>query len=171
MGGAGACRHLSRAPRGRAPSMPSESDVIRRVITAMGTLMIEWPLCHPVPRQSPIYTRSILNSSWWREERTVLNRQLLAATKEEQHCTLCCVSTSTVHPHHQDTASGCWSCCSSANTSVCNSHTVTRAFNVLKGSLRVPVNVSDLYCAVLLSYYCYRSVTGSWPRSPFISCI
>lgn len=47
MGGTGACRRLSRAPRGRAPSMPSESDVIRRMITAMGTLMIEWPALPP----------------------------------------------------------------------------------------------------------------------------
>lgn len=46
-GGVRACRRLSRAPCGRARSMPSESDVIRHIITPMGTLMTKWSALPP----------------------------------------------------------------------------------------------------------------------------
>lgn len=80
MGGIGACRRLSWAPRGRAPSMPSESDVIRRMITAMGTLMIEWPTlppsAPPIFHLHPQHTKQLLMMRIIRRAGAVFNSQL-----------------------------------------------------------------------------------------------
>lgn len=105
MGGIGACGRLSRAPCGRAPSMPSESDVIRRMITAMGTLMIEWPAlppsAPPIFHLHPQHTKQLLMMRIIHRAGAVFNSQL--SQQQRKRCSCCCVLTSTICPHHHRT--------------------------------------------------------------------
>lgn len=73
-GGVGACRRSSRAPCGWAPSMPSESNVIRRMTTVLGTLMTEWPtlppIAPPISHLHPLHTKQLLIKRRYRQGRS-----------------------------------------------------------------------------------------------------
>lgn len=81
--------------------MPSESDVIRRMITATGTLMTEWsalpPSAPPISRLRPRHTKQLLMKRIMRRSGS---GRLAAGSHDNRgkRRSLCCVLASALRP-------------------------------------------------------------------------